>query len=74
MLNAVSDSATGCDHGESRFDGGRLQRPHQCGSPVRSFNAGEHFIQQMRELEAQAAGIEKTIQEKLQERGKFSLE
>jgi glutamate formiminotransferase/formiminotetrahydrofolate cyclodeaminase len=35
---------------------------------------GEHFIEQIRELEAQAAGIEASIREKLQERGKFSLE
>jgi glutamate formiminotransferase/formiminotetrahydrofolate cyclodeaminase len=37
-------------------------------------SAGEHYIDQIRELESQAAGIEKAIREKLQERGKFSLE
>jgi formiminotetrahydrofolate cyclodeaminase len=37
-------------------------------------SAGEHYIDQIRELESQAAGIEKSIRETIQERGKFSLE
>jgi glutamate formiminotransferase/formiminotetrahydrofolate cyclodeaminase len=37
-------------------------------------SAGEHFIDQIRELESQAIEIEKSIREKIQERGKFSLE
>jgi glutamate formiminotransferase/formiminotetrahydrofolate cyclodeaminase len=35
---------------------------------------GEHFIEEVRELESKAAGIERSIREKMQERGKFSLE
>ncbi len=37
-------------------------------------SAGEHFVDRIRELESQAAGIENSIREKLQDRGKFSLE
>jgi glutamate formiminotransferase/formiminotetrahydrofolate cyclodeaminase len=35
---------------------------------------GKHFIDEIRKLESQAAGIEKSIRENMQERGKFSLE
>ncbi|MGB7874752.1 MAG: glutamate formimidoyltransferase [Anaerolineales bacterium] len=37
-------------------------------------SAGEQFISQVRELETQAVEIEKNIRQKMQERGKFSLE
>jgi len=37
-------------------------------------SVGEHFMTEIRELEALAARIENSIREKIQERGKFSLE
>jgi formiminotetrahydrofolate cyclodeaminase len=72
-LNAISDAATAAAMAKAgltaagynvRINVAALSDP----------SAGEHFIDQIRELESQAAGIEKSIREKLQERGKFSLE
>jgi glutamate formiminotransferase / formiminotetrahydrofolate cyclodeaminase len=72
-LNAISDSATAAAMAKAgltaagynvRINVAALSDP----------SAGEHFIEKIRELEAQAAGIEKSIREKLRERGKFSLE
>ena len=72
-VNAISDAATAAAMAKAgltaagynvRINVAALADP----------STGEHFIQQIRELEAQAAGIEKNIREKLQERGKFSVE
>jgi glutamate formiminotransferase/formiminotetrahydrofolate cyclodeaminase len=72
-INAISDAATAAAMAKAgltaagynvRINVAALSDP----------SAGEHFIDQIRELESQAAGIEKSIREKLQERGKFSLE
>jgi glutamate formiminotransferase/formiminotetrahydrofolate cyclodeaminase len=72
-LNAISDAASAAAMAKAgltaagynvRINVAALSDP----------STGEHFIDQVRELESQAAGIEKSIREKLQERGKFSLE
>lgn len=71
--NAVSDSAVAAAMAKA----GLMAAGYNVRINVAALDdpsVGEHFIQQIRELEAQAAGIEKTIREKLQERGKFSLE
>jgi len=72
-LNAISDAASAAAMAKAgltaagynvRINVAALSDP----------STGEHFIGQIRELESQATGIEKAIREKMQERGKFSLE
>jgi glutamate formiminotransferase/formiminotetrahydrofolate cyclodeaminase len=72
-LNAISDAASAAAMAKAgltaagynvRINVAALSDP----------SVGEHFIDEIRKLESQAGGIEKSIREKMQERGKFSLE
>lgn len=71
-LNAISDAATAATMAKA----GLTAAGYNVRINVAALSdplAGEHYINQIRELEMQAIGIEKAIQDKLQERGKFSL-
>jgi glutamate formiminotransferase/formiminotetrahydrofolate cyclodeaminase len=72
-LNAISDAASAAAMAKAGLTAaGYNVRINVAALPDPS--AGEHYIRQMRELELQALGIEKSIRETMQERGKFSLE
>jgi len=72
-LNAISDAASAAAMAKAglaaagynvRINVAALSDP----------SAGEHFLDQIRELESRASGIEKSIRERMQDRVKFSLE
>jgi glutamate formiminotransferase/formiminotetrahydrofolate cyclodeaminase len=72
-LNAISDAASAAAMAKAGLTAAGYNvriNVAALSDPV----AGEHFIDQIRELESQAVEIEKSIREKMQERGKFSLE
>ncbi len=72
-VNAISDAASAAAMAKAGLTAaGYNVRINVAALPEPS--AGEHYIDQIRELESQAAGIEKSIRETIQERGKFSLE
>jgi formiminotetrahydrofolate cyclodeaminase len=72
-LNAISDAVSAAAMAKAGLTAaGYNVRINVAALPDPS--AGEHYIRQMRELELQALGIEKSIRETMQERGKFSLE
>ncbi len=72
-LNAISDAASAAAMARAGLTAaGYNVRINVAALPDPS--AGEHFIDQIRKLESQAVEIEKSIREKMQERGRFSLE
>jgi len=72
-VNAISDAASAAALAKAGLmAAGYNVRINVAALPESS--AGEQFISQIRELEAQAVEIEKSIREKMQERGGFSLE
>lgn len=72
-LNAISDAATAAAIAKAGVTAaGYNVRINVAALPDPS--AGVHYIDQIRELESQAVGIEKAIRERLKERGQFSLE
>jgi len=71
--NAISDSASAAAMARASLTAaGYNVRINVASLPDPS--AGEQFLSQVRELEAQAVDIEKNIRQKMQERGGFSLE
>ena len=71
--NAISDAASDAAMAQAGLTAaGYNVRINVAALPDPS--AGEGFLSQVRALEAQAVEIEKSIREKLQERGGFSLE
>jgi len=72
-VNAISDSASAAAMAKAGLTAaGYNVRINVAALPDPS--AGEQFLSQMRELESQAVEIEKSIREKMQERGGFSLD
>lgn len=72
-LNAISDAASAAAMAKAGLTAaGYNVRINVAALPDPS--AGEHYIIQIRELESQATGIEKSIRKTMQERGAFSLE
>jgi len=71
-VNAISDAASAAAMAKAGLmAAGYNVRINVAALPDPS--AGENYADQIRELEAQAVGIEKSIREKMQERGGFSL-
>ena len=71
--NAISDAASAATMAKAGLTAaGYNVRINVASLPDRS--AGEQYLVKIRELEEKAAEVEKTIREKLQERGGFSLE
>ena len=71
--NAISDAASAATMAKAGLTAaGYNVRINVASLPDRS--AGEQYLVKIRELEENAAEVEKTIREKLQERGGFSLE
>jgi formiminotetrahydrofolate cyclodeaminase len=72
-VNAISDAASAAAMAKAGLTAaGYNVRINVAGLPDPS--AGEQFINPIRDLEARAVEIEKSIREKMQERGEFSLE
>ena len=72
-VNAISDAASAAAMAKAGLTAaGYNVRINVAALPDPS--AGEQFLSQVRELEAQAVEVEKSIREKLKERGGFSLE
>ena len=72
-VNAVSDAASAAAMAKAGLTAaGYNVRINVASLPDPT--AGEQFLSQVRELEAQAVGIEKSIREKMQERAGFSLD
>jgi len=72
-VNAISDAASAAAVAKAALTAaGYNVRINVAGLPDPA--AGEQYFSKMRELEAQAVDIEKSIREKMQERGGFSLE
>jgi glutamate formiminotransferase / formiminotetrahydrofolate cyclodeaminase len=72
-LNAISDAASAAAMAKAGLTAAGYNVRINVGS-LSDPSVGEQFINQMRELESQASEIEKSIRQKLQERGRFSLE
>ncbi|MGD8404749.1 MAG: glutamate formimidoyltransferase [Anaerolineales bacterium] len=72
-VNAISDAASAAAMAKAGLTaGGYNVRINVSSLPDPS--AGEQYLNQVRELEGQALEIEKNIRQKMQERGKFSLD
>jgi len=72
-VNAISDAASAAAMAKAGLTAaGYNVRINVAALPDPS--AGEQYLSQVRELETQAIDIENTIRQKMQERGKFSLE
>jgi formiminotetrahydrofolate cyclodeaminase len=72
-VNAISDAASAAAMAKAGLTAaGYNVRINVAGLPDPS--AGEQFLSQVRELEAQAIELEEDIRQKMQERGGFSIE
>lgn len=72
-VNAVSDAASAAAMAKAGLTAAGYNVRINVAS-LKDASSGEQFLSQLRELEAKALELEKSIREKMQERGGFSLE